>query len=85
METGKRWTRKTDATDPNDNCSLVANQTETPDATWTADCVVRLVTETITNGTDPLNADTDGDGVNDDGQEATDGTDPLNSDTDGDR
>jgi hypothetical protein len=29
-----------------------------------------------------LNADTDGDGVND-GQ-ATDGTDPLNSDTDGD-
>jgi hypothetical protein len=38
----------------------------------------------ITNGTDPLNADTDGDGVND-GQEATDGTDPLNSDTDGDR
>jgi hypothetical protein len=30
-----------------------------------------------------LNADTDGDGVND-GQEATDGTDPLNSDTDGD-
>jgi hypothetical protein len=37
----------------------------------------------ITNGTDPLNADTDGDGVND-GQEATDGTDPLNSDTDGD-
>jgi hypothetical protein len=29
-----------------------------------------------------LNADTDGDGVND-GQEA-DGTDPLNSDTDGD-
>jgi hypothetical protein len=37
----------------------------------------------ITNGTDPLNSDTDGDGVND-GQEATDGTDPLNSDTDGD-
>jgi hypothetical protein len=29
-----------------------------------------------------LNADTDGDGVND-GQEATDGTDPLNQ-TDGD-
>jgi hypothetical protein len=27
---------------------------------------------------DPLNSDTDGDGVND-GQEATDGTDPLNS------
>jgi hypothetical protein len=40
---------KTDATDPNDNCSLiVANQTETPDATWTAaDCDSDgLVTET---------------------------------------
>jgi hypothetical protein len=37
MAMGNRWTRKTDATDPNDNCSLVAaNQTETPDATWTA-------------------------------------------------
>jgi hypothetical protein len=44
--------------------------------------VTELVTET-NYGTDPLNADTDGDGVND-GQEATDGTDPLNSDTDGD-
>jgi hypothetical protein len=41
--------KKTDATDPNDNCSLVvANQTETPDATWTAaDLIVtELVTET---------------------------------------
>jgi hypothetical protein len=43
--------------------------------------VTELVTERNYNGTDPLNADTDGDGVND-GQEA--GTDPLNSDTDGD-
>jgi hypothetical protein len=69
--------KKTDATDPNDNCSLiVANQTETPDATWTAaDCDSDGVSngDEITNGTDPLNADTDGDGVND-GQEATDGT-----------
>jgi hypothetical protein len=38
--------------------------------------------ESYKDGTDPLNSDTDGDGVND-GQ-ATDGTDPLNSDTDGD-
>jgi hypothetical protein len=29
--------KKNRSTDPNDNCSLiVANQTETPDATWTA-------------------------------------------------
>jgi hypothetical protein len=40
--------------------------------------VTELCWNEITNGTDPLNANTDGDGVND-GQEATDGTDPLNS------
>jgi hypothetical protein len=56
----------TDATDPNDNRSLVvANQTETPDATWTAadrDSDGVSNGDEITNGTDPLNADTDGDG-----------------------
>jgi hypothetical protein len=41
-----------------------------------------MMVKKATDGTDPLNSDTDGDGVND-GQ-ATDGTDPLNSDTDGD-
>jgi hypothetical protein len=54
---------------------VVANQTETPDAT-AADSDGVSNGDEITNGTDPLNADTDGDGVND-GQEATDGTDPL--------
>jgi hypothetical protein len=49
-------------------------------------CRTAIVTELVTETRLPteliLNADTDGDGVND-GQEATDGTDPLNSDTDG--
>jgi hypothetical protein len=41
---------------------IVANQTETPDATWTAaDCDSDGVSngDEITNGTDPLNSDTD--------------------------
>jgi hypothetical protein len=49
-----RWSKlmtrkKTDATDPNDNCSQLLIKTETPDATWTAadcDSDVELVTET---------------------------------------
>jgi hypothetical protein len=45
---------KTDATDPNDNCSLiVANQTETPDATWTAADYDGVSNGDETNGTDP--------------------------------
>ncbi|MBR3222497.1 MAG: hypothetical protein IKF72_09745 [Kiritimatiellae bacterium] len=39
--------------------------------------------EEWTSGTDPVNIDTDGDGI-DDAQEIAHGTDPLSSDTDGD-
>jgi hypothetical protein len=76
--------RQNSARDPITVLLVVANQTETPDATWTAaDCDSdELVTETKLP-TEPIPTDRDGDGVND-GQEATDGTDPLNSDTDGD-
>ena len=41
------------------------------------------ILEVDTYGSDPLNPDTDGDGLSD-GSEATGGTDPLNGDSDGD-
>ncbi|QCX00925.1 DUF11 domain-containing protein [Aggregatimonas sangjinii] len=66
----------TDGTDPLDSCSSVGG---TP--LGTADCDNDGLTndEETSLGTDPNDADTDGDGV-DDGQEATmDGTDPLDS------
>jgi gliding motility-associated-like protein len=70
----------TNATDP---CSFVfASQTATPSASWnTLDCDNDGLSngDELTNGTDPLNPDTDGDGVID-GTEVADGsnaTDPC--------
>jgi gliding motility-associated-like protein len=64
----------TNATDP---CSFVfASQTATPSASWnTLDCDNDGLSngDELTNGTDPLNPDTDGDGVID-GTEVADGT-----------
>ncbi len=79
-------TEAIDMTNPNDNCSLVlASQTETPDAAWlAADCDTDGLTneEELDNGngsvTDPLNDDTDGDGVTD-GDEVDDFTNPTDN------
>ncbi|MCM0059334.1 MAG: gliding motility-associated C-terminal domain-containing protein [Algoriphagus sp.] len=80
-----------DGTDPVDACSFeITSQNATPSDAWkAADCD----NDGLTNqrekdlGTDPLDADTDGDGVPD-GVEVTDGTDPLDGteykDADGD-
>lgn len=70
----------TDGTDPDDLCSFVlANQTETPSGEWNdTDCdsdgLVNV--DEIYYDCNPLNPDTDGDGVLD-GTEVVDGTDPL--------
>ena len=48
-------------------------QTETDNKSWR-----------VFSGTNPENADTDGDGLNDFDENATFGTNPLNADTDGD-
>jgi len=74
-------TEVTDGTNPLDPCSLIpAHITRTPSAAWKdQDCD----NDGLPNGeeieihhTDPLNPDTDGDGILD-GTEVTDGTDPL--------
>ena len=74
-------TEVADGTDANNPCDLVlASQTVTPSAAWGAlDCDNDGLTndEELTGGTDPLNPDTDGDGVLD-GTEVADGTDANN-------
>jgi gliding motility-associated-like protein len=71
-------TEVADGTDANDPCDLeIASQTVTPSAAWGAlDCDNDGLSndEELTGGTDPLNQDTDGDGVLD-GTEVADGTD----------
>jgi gliding motility-associated-like protein len=71
-------TEVADGTDANDPCDLeIASQTVTPSAAWGAlDCDNDGLTndEELTGGTDPLNPDSDGDGVLD-GTEVADGTD----------
>jgi gliding motility-associated-like protein len=71
-------TEVADGTDANDPCDLiVASQTVTPSTAWGAlDCDNDGLTndEEIAAGTDPLNPDSDGDGVLD-GTEVADGTD----------
>jgi gliding motility-associated-like protein len=70
-----------DGTDPNDPCSFVyGNQTETTSASWNVlDCDNDGLTniQELQLGTNPLNADTDGDGVPD-GVEFGDFSSPLN-------
>jgi gliding motility-associated-like protein len=72
-------TEVADGTNPNDPCDLeIASQTVTPSAAWGAlDCDNDGLTndEELTAGTDPLNPDSDGDGVLD-GTEVADGTNP---------
>ena len=72
-------TETTDGTDPNDPCDfVVASQTVTPTAAWKAlDCDTDGLSneEELALDTDPLDRDTDGDGVLD-GTEVTDSTDP---------
>jgi gliding motility-associated-like protein len=69
---------KADSTDEKDLCKLVvAHQTLPPSTAWnTADCDNDGVTnaQELIDGTNPLNPDSDGDGVID-GTEKTDGTD----------
>jgi gliding motility-associated-like protein len=80
-----------DSTDPVDACSFkIASQNATPSDAWkAADCDNDGLSNQQEKDleTDPLKADTDGDGVPD-GVEVTDGTDPLDAtkykDTDGD-
>ena len=71
-------TEKADNTDEKDFCKLViANQTEPISPAWNAaDCDNDGVTneQELLDGTNPLNPDSDGDGVKD-GTEKTDGTD----------
>ena len=71
-------TEKEDSTDEKDFCKLViANQTEPISTAWNAaDCDTDGVTneQELLDGTNPLNPDSDGDGVKD-GTEKTDGTD----------
>ncbi|MDP4732119.1 MAG: MopE-related protein, partial [Flavobacteriales bacterium] len=66
-----------DSTNPNDPCSLlIASQTLTPSAAWgDLDCDGDNIPNDEETGTDPLNPDTDGDGVTD-STELTDGTNP---------
>jgi gliding motility-associated-like protein len=74
-------TEVSDGTDANNPCDLlIASQTVTPSAAWGAlDCDNDGLTndEELTGGTDPLNPDSDGDGVLD-GTEVLDGTDANN-------
>ena len=67
-----------DGTNPNDPCSLIiASQTVAPSAEWeNLDCDGDGTPNGLEPGTDPLNPDTDGDGVIDT-TELVDGTDPL--------
>lgn len=69
-----------DGTNPNDPCSFVfGNQTETTSGTWNVlDCDNDGLTnlQELQLGTNPLNIDTDGDGVPD-GVEVSDFSDPL--------
>ena len=66
-----------DGTNPNDPCSLIiASQTVAPSAAWLAlDCDGDGTPNVDETGTDPLNPDTDGDGVTDT-NEIADGTNP---------
>ncbi|MFM1771028.1 MAG: hypothetical protein RLZZ71_170, partial [Bacteroidota bacterium] len=66
-----------DGTNPNDPCSLIiASQTVAPSAAWLAlDCDGDGTPNEDETGTDPLNPDTDGDGVTDT-NEIADGTNP---------
>ncbi len=66
----------TDGTDPLDSCSNVGG-TPVPASDCDADGL-SLAQET-TEGTDPDNPDSDGDGINDGQEVNTDGTDPLDS------
>jgi gliding motility-associated-like protein len=68
-----------DVTNPLDPCSLIlASVTLTPSPEWyTLDCDGDSIPNGEENGTDPLNPDTDGDGVTD-ADEIQDGTDPTN-------
>ena len=69
-----------DETNPLEACSFIlSSQAVTPSLAWnTLDCDVDGLAneEEVTNGTNPTNADTDGDGVID-GTEISDLTDPL--------
>lgn len=71
----------TDGTDPNDRCDFVlSSQTVEPSTAWkNDDCDNDGLSNEgeLNNGTDPLNPDTDGDGVTD-GDEAADGTNGTN-------
>ncbi len=73
-------TEVADGTNPTAPCDLlIASQTVVPNAAWgLLDCDTDGLTndEEITAGTDPLNPDSDGDGVLD-GTEVLDGTDPT--------
>ncbi|MFN4884976.1 MAG: gliding motility-associated C-terminal domain-containing protein, partial [Bacteroidota bacterium] len=68
-----------DVTNPLDPCNLIlASVTLTPSPEWyTLDCDGDSIPNGEENGTDPLNPDTDGDGVTD-ADEIQDGTDPTN-------
>ena len=73
-------TEVADGTNPTEPCDLlIASQTVTPSSAWgLLDCDTDGLTndEEITAGTDPLNPDSDGDGVID-GTEVVDGTNPT--------